>query len=83
MSIAINVDDVVAVLLQDGWHDVRERSFDLDAYEYVLGEERGFVSFEPESGVTYQGFTFINATGERIAGPMTAILAVKERTSDW
>lgn len=35
MSLAIDVDDVTAVLLADGWHEVANRSFELDAYEYL------------------------------------------------
>jgi hypothetical protein len=35
MSLAINPDLVVAVLLSVGWHLVKDSSFALDAYEYV------------------------------------------------
>jgi hypothetical protein len=35
MSLYINPGKVTAVLLADGWHDVADDSFDLDAYEYV------------------------------------------------
>jgi hypothetical protein len=35
MSLAIQVDKVKRVLLADGWHEVAEVSFDLDAYEYL------------------------------------------------
>jgi len=82
MSLAINVDDVVAVLLTDGWHEVYGRSFDIDTYEYKTGRER-FISFDPESGVgvTYMGFVFTSSDGDRVAGPMTAIQAVRVRES--
>lgn len=82
MSLAINVDDVVAVLLTDGWYEVYGRSFDIDTYEYTAGEGR-LISFDPESGVgvTYLGFVFTNSDGDRVAGPMTAIQAVRVRES--
>ena len=35
MSLAIDVDRVARVLLDDGWHDVADDSFAIDAYEYV------------------------------------------------
>ena len=35
MSLAIREQEVVAVLLADGWHDVKPRSFFIDAYEYI------------------------------------------------
>jgi hypothetical protein len=80
MSLEINVDDVIAVLLADGWHEVHGRSFDMDAYEYRAGAERLF-SFEPESGITYTGFVFTDPKGDRVMGPVTAIQAVRVRES--
>ena len=82
MSLAINVDDVVAVLLADGWHEVYGRSFDIDAYEYTAGKKQ-VISFDPETsvGVTYMGFVFTDSKGDRLAGPMTAIQAVRVRES--
>ena len=35
MSLAIDVDRVIQVLLADGWHEVLDDSFDLDAYEFI------------------------------------------------
>lgn len=35
MSIWINVDLVEAVLLQDGWHEIRGKGMGLDAYEFI------------------------------------------------
>ena len=34
MSLMINVQRVKEVLLPDGWHEVANSSFDMDAYEY-------------------------------------------------
>jgi hypothetical protein len=35
MSLAIDIDAVTAVLLADGWHEVIDDSFYLDAYEFL------------------------------------------------
>lgn len=35
MSLGIDVDRVVRVLLTDGWHDVEGNSFFVDSYEYL------------------------------------------------
>lgn len=35
MSLAIDINRVTHVLLQDGWHEVSMSSFDLDAYEFL------------------------------------------------
>lgn len=76
MSLAINTDDVISVLLADGWHEVENKSFDLDAYEYQIYEDH-FTTFSPEkNGITYEGFTFTEA-GHVICGPVTSILAVR------
>ena len=36
MSLALQVDQILAVLLADGWHMVAKQSFSLDSYEYLL-----------------------------------------------
>lgn len=41
MSLAIDVDTVVRVLLADGWHDVEDASFGLDSYEYLWSGRSG------------------------------------------
>jgi hypothetical protein len=35
MSLAIEVNDVVEVLLPDGWHPVVDGSFEIDGYEFL------------------------------------------------
>lgn len=74
MSLAINTDKVTGVLLADGWHDVKGKSFDLDSYEYVW-EDR-LVHGGGASDVCATGFTFTDGQGSRYAGPLTAIQAV-------
>ncbi len=85
MSLAINVERVVAVLLTDGWHDVAPRSTDdplssfiIDAYEYVTAH-----AANDERSVWHNddpGFAFAEADGKHwVVGPLTAILAVRYR----
>jgi hypothetical protein len=81
MSLQIDQNSVSAVLLVDGWHPVEEMSFYLDSYEYVTrwhnGVDKQHIDYsshrenEPRAGFSFrQG-------DETIAGPITAILAVK------
>jgi hypothetical protein len=87
MSLAIDVDEVTAVLLPDGWHDVLDRSFSLDSYEYIWWQDMKPEQRERENpmvmlgggqvqGVPSTGFTF-KAKDGWLAGPLTAVLAVK------
>lgn len=87
MSLLIDMDRVTEVLLADGWHEVARykngvSSFDGDAYEYKWSSNGRdmYVTFGEGSGVTYEGFSFQDAkTGDRIAGPFTSVLAVREK----
>lgn len=75
MSLNIDVDKVTEVLLADGWHTVADGSFDLDSYEFHHGDH--VLHGGGRSGVCATGFTFRDANGESLFGPLTAILAVK------
>ena len=87
MSLAIEVDDVISVLLADGWHSVYGRSFNLDAYEFIWRKgtnSRGDVPVlhgGGASGICSTGFLFEEKDEAgwivTMAGPLTAILAVK------
>lgn len=88
MSLAIDVEHVVSVLLGDGWHDVVDDSFDIDAYDFVstmfLDQQRrgdlvdGVILHEAGAGGTCPvGFSFLGWDGYRVAGPLTAVLAVR------
>lgn len=91
MSLEINIHDVTAVLLNDGWHPVINESFDLDAYEYMdgsitnrHGDAKRIYAGEYQGSAT--GFTFItDFDGEgslgRLSGPVTSILAIQEKES--
>ena len=86
MSLAINVDQVYAVLLADGWHECDmwkdgRSSFMLDAYGYTEPREGKdpFICLGGgvEKLVPATGFCF-EESHVRVCGPITAILAVKE-----
>jgi len=78
MSLAIDIDNVIAVLLAGKWHNVIEKSFVIDSYEFVRGDQ-----VELGGGtcalVASTGFAFKTTKDEWIAGPLTAILAVRYR----
>jgi len=87
MSLSIESKTVRAVLLSDGWHRVKDHSFELESYEYI---ERGAAQDKDpfvlhgggQSGICATGFicdTFggRDGHGRRIAGPLTSILAVE------
>ncbi len=82
MSLSIDVDEVTAVLLADGWHEVKKESFALDAYEFVrFGSEERRQSGDPMDVISdpdsSTGFAFIEGPDTRVCGPITAILAVR------
>lgn len=81
MSLAIDVAQVRSVLLVDGWHAVADGSFAVDAYEYVAWDTPGVenpvsLAAGADAGVSAAGFAFVSTDGERIAGPLTSVLAV-------
>jgi hypothetical protein len=90
MSLAIDTETVTGVLLADGWHNVRKGTFDLDSYEFLWSGQQGLLVKDMpsgyaarimhgggQSGVCATGFSF-SATDEiHVAGPLTAILAVR------
>jgi hypothetical protein len=94
MSLAIDIDKVNRVLLSDGWHTVIDKSFALDAYEYLWYPNEDTTIMDAKivhgggrSGVCSQGFTFVSTrtleedTIQQVtmSGPLTAIQAVETR----
>jgi hypothetical protein len=81
VSLAIDVDKVVGVLLADGWHGVQDASFTLDSYEYIWHDDPD----DPRHRELVHGATgcrFLERLDEVIerfwtSGPLTAILAVR------
>lgn len=78
MSLSIDVDKVTDVLLADGWHRVRDKSFGLDSYEYLWGERVQLGGGQVE-GVPSTGATWKEPDGAIVYCPITAVLAVKMR----
>ena len=75
MSLMIDVDKVSHVLLADGWHEVHDSSFTLDAYEYVWANDvqKKHGDFDlmhggGKSGVCATGFTFHEVWNEAVGG---------------
>jgi hypothetical protein len=81
VSLAIDVDKVVGVLLADGWHGVQDASFTLGSYEYIWHDDPDDPRHrELVHGAT--GFRFLEHLPDTIhryvvSGPLTAILAVR------
>ena len=74
MIFAINVENVEMVLLADGWHFIKEHSFEINTYGYAYEGE------PIHGGAT--GFEFVEAVEQldadvRTAGPLTSIMAVR------
>ena len=81
MSLAIDVDIIEKVLLSDGWHEVADGSFQVDAYEYIHGG-RAVLSAGQAQGLTSTGAQRREPSGTMVACPITAILAVMWNTRD-
>ena len=79
MSLAIDVDIIEKVLLSDGWHEVADGSFQVDAYEYSHGG-RAVLSAGQVPGLTSTGAQWREPSGTMVACPITAILAVMWNT---
>ena len=76
MSLNINADCVVAVLLADGWHGVKNKSFDIDAYEFQR-EGEPILSGGQVTNVPSTGATWLDEKGGRVYCPLTALLSVR------
>jgi hypothetical protein len=89
MSLYINTDEVVDVLLQDGWHHVEPHSFDIDSYEfhdrdyYPNGEKDPHILFAGGNGANWLEKRYRagheRSEIEEICCPVYSILAVKVR----
>jgi len=78
MSLYIEVDDVQAVLLPDGWHKVKNNSFDLDSYEFHHGDYPRVLGGNIE-GVCSTGAMWTEVDGAQVYCPLTAVLAVRTK----
>ena len=92
MSYQIDVASVTAVLLVDGWHKVKGRSFGVEPYGYVAGSDEGngkagartrkgkadLVSPVAEKGLPPTlGARWTKPSGEVIACPVASVLALR------
>lgn len=90
MSLAINPDFVVAILLADGWHDVTMGSFYLDSFEFVYpdsdtgrmdiahgGGNSGICATGFRAKVIYDDEDPRSDLAPDVVGPLTSILAVR------
>ena len=82
-STQIDIDRVEAVLLDDGWHQVFPRTFNIVGLSFVHAAEKKTAALH-NSGA---GFTFSERTSsgeiQRIAGPISSMLAFRyTRESD-
>ncbi len=79
MSLHIEVDEITEVLLVDGWHRVVDKSFDLDSYEFLdgPGTDAFLLHGAGRAGICSTGFRFKGPDGQILAGPLSAILAVR------
>lgn len=89
---SINVDEVGAVLLADGWHFVQALvdnpacgSFDFDAYEFVephvevRADAALIMHGMGRAGICPTAATWIDKeSGVRLSCPLTSVLAVQE-----
>jgi hypothetical protein len=76
MSLPIEVENVIGVLLKDGWHDVVDQSFEIDTYKYLRDGvpeiESGQADEMPSIGATWK-----ERGGSWVACAFPAIVAVK------
>jgi hypothetical protein len=80
MSLAIDTDKVIEVLLADRWHAVLDDTFVIDSYEFVEAGKT-VLGGGQDPLVSSMGFTFDEADrgGHAMSGPLTSILAVKTK----
>lgn len=81
---AIDVDEVTAVLLPDGWHECSGRGLYIDEYAYFDGSSgsnspRWLMTNGSDLGICPMGFTFCAVDGTYVFGPLTSILAVRTK----
>jgi hypothetical protein len=76
VSLALDVSRVEQVLLMDGWHQVANASFELDAYEFIHAG-RTIIAGQPTL-IPSMGGRWTEPNGSVVACPVTAILEVKK-----
>jgi hypothetical protein len=74
--IGIDVDRVESVLLADGWHQVKERTFRVGNYGFLKGQVVA-VNAIAVKGTASHWAQWTEPDGGVLAGPLTSLLAVK------
>ena len=79
MSLAIDTDHVVAVMLPDGgWYEVEPKSFDTDSYEFMEGGRAIFAGGQSKETIPSTGAVWRDrSTGQTIYCPLTSVMAVR------
>ena len=89
MSLAIDQEKVMAILLPDGkWYELAmdydgKSTFCLDAYEYLMfwenppGHKKSLLLYNGERDGSATGFTFLTVDDERVFAPMSSLVAVR------
>ena len=80
MSLYVEIDDVKFVLLADGWHEVVDRSFEMDSYEFHHEKELR-LGGGSDPRMSSVGARWTEKDGASLVCPATSILAIKVRTS--
>jgi len=75
MALGIQLSEIKSVLLADRWHEVDQRSFTVDTYEFNEGDTA--VARGDGHLLSVAGFMFWEPGGQIVAGPLSSILAVQ------
>jgi hypothetical protein len=74
MSISVETSTISSVLIGGEWHQVIDQSFSTGTFEYVSSSEQ---SYDASGATPADGFSFTAGNGERVAGPISAVQAVR------
>lgn len=77
MARKIDADNIIAVLLADGWHEVAEGSFYLDDYEFYRKHWASQPSGDPPPAASWK-----DSNGYRIVCPLGSVLGFRLKPRD-
>jgi hypothetical protein len=79
VSLAIEIDDVVAIMIGGVWLEIECGSFDIDSYEFV--HDDNLLLGGGQSGICPAGYVAaLKNAQQKICGPLTALQAVRTKT---
>ncbi|MEU1509947.1 MULTISPECIES: hypothetical protein [unclassified Kitasatospora] len=76
MGLHVNANEVVAVLLSDGWHGVKPGTFAVGPFAFGSSMEGGSIDIAGQPG-----FRFTTQDGPVITGPLSSVLAVQSEST--